>query len=434
MADFINDLMRGLMGLGCILAIAFAFGSNRKAINWSLVATGLLLQALFAVVVLKVSFVYQGLEAVAVFVIRLMDFTKEGTEFILGTFLMNPPEHWGYIIAFQVLPSIIFFSALTSALYYLGILQVCVFAFAWIMKKTMRLSGAESLAAAANVFVGQTEAPLMVKPYISRMTRSEILALMSGGMATIAGGVLVAYIGMLGGESEEMRVLFGTHFITASILSAPASLVIAKILIPETEPVNQDMKIDKASIGDNIFDALSRGTTDGIRLAVNIGGVLLVFTAMIAMVNYMLSSWIGDWTGLNHLIAQSTGGKFDGLTLQLLFALLFFPLAFLIGVPAQDLLFVGQLLGEKTVINEFVAYTTLGAMKKAAVFSHPKSVIIAAYALCGFANFASIGIQISNISILAPNQRGNLAALGFKALVAGTLACLMTACFAGILA
>lgn len=434
MTDFIYDSMRGLIGLGCILAIAYALGSNRKAINGSLVVTGLLLQALFAVIVLKVSFVYRGLEAVAVFVIRLMDFAKEGTEFLLGPFLMNPPDHWGYIFAFQVLPSIIFFSALTSVLYSLGILQVCVFAVAWVMKKTMRLSGAESLAAAANVFVGQTEAPLMVKPYISRMTRSEILALMSGGMATIAGSVLVAYTGMLGGESEEMRILFGTHLITASILSAPASLVIAKILIPETESVNQDMQIDKAMIGDNVFDALSRGTTDGIRLAVNIGGVLLVFTAVIALVNYMLSSWIGDWTGLNHFIAQTTEGRFDGLTLEFLLALLFSPLAFLIGVPAQDLLFVGQLLGEKTVINEFVAFATLGEMKEAAVFSHPKSVIIAAYALCGFANFASIGIQISNISILAPNQRGNLAALGFKALIAGTLACLMTACFAGILA
>lgn len=434
MADFIYDSMRGLIGLGCILAIAYALGSNRKAINRSLVVTGLLLQALFAVIVLKVSFIYRGLEAIAVFVIRLMEFAQEGTEFLLGTFLVNPPDHWGYIFAFQVLPSIIFFSALTSVLYSLGILQVCVFAFAWVMKKTMRLSGAESLAAAANVFVGQTEAPLMVKPYISRMTRSEILALMSGGMATIAGAVLVAYTGMLGGESQEMRILFGTHLITASILSAPASLVISKILIPETEPVNQDMQIDRATVGDNVFDALSRGTTDGIRLAVNIGGVLLVFTAMIAMVNYVLSSWIGDWTGLNHLIAQSTEGRFDGLTLQFLLALLFSPLAFLIGVPVQDLLIVGQLLGEKTVINEFVAYATLGGMKEAAVFSHPKSVIIAAYALCGFANFASIGIQISNISILAPNQRGNLAALGFKALIAGTLACLMTACFAGILA
>lgn len=434
MADFIYDSMRGLIGLGCILAIAYALGSNRKAINGSLVVTGLLLQALFAIIVLKVSFVYRGLEAVAVFVIRLMDFAKEGTEFLLGSFLMNPPDHWGYIFAFQVLPSIIFFSALTSVLYSLGILQVCVFAFAWVMKKTMRLSGAESLAAAANVFIGQTEAPLMIKPYISRMTRSEILALMSGGMATIAGSVLVAYTGMLGGESEEMRILFGTHLITASILSAPAALVIAKILIPETESVNQDMQIDKAMIGDNVFDALSRGTTDGIRLAVNIGGVLLVFTAVIALVNYMLSSWIGDWTGLNHLISQSTGGRFEGLSLQFLLALLFSPLAFLIGVPADDLLFVGQLLGEKTVINEFVAYATLGGMKEAAVFSHPKSVIISAYALCGFANFASIGIQISNISILAPNQRGNLAALGFKSLVAGTLACLMTACFAGILA
>ena len=434
MAEFIYDFMRGLIGLVCILAIAYALGSNRKAINWYLVLTGLLLQALFAIVVLKVPIAYHGLEAVAVFVIRLTDFARVGTEFLLGSFLMNPPDHWGYIFAFQVLPSIIFFSALTSVLYSLGILQVIVFAFAWVMKKTMRLSGAESLAAAGNTFVGQTEAPLLVKPYIARMTKSEILALMSGGMATIAGAVLVAYTSMLGGESEEMRILFGTHLITASILSAPASLVIAKILIPETKPVNQDMKIDKATIGDNIFDALSRGTTDGIRLAVNIGGVLLVFTAMIALLNYMLSSWAGEWTGLNQLIAQSTGGRFEELTLQFLLALIFSPLAFLIGTPAQDLLLVGQLLGEKTVINEFVAYTTLGEMKEADLFTHPKSIIISAYALCGFANFASIGIQITNISILAPNQRGNLAALGFKALIAGALACLMTACFAGILA
>ena len=346
MADFLYDLIRGLIGLATILAIAYAVSSNRKAINWPLVVTGILLQSVFAVIVLKVSFAYRVLEVVSVFVIRLLDFTKQGTEFLLGAFLMNPPDHWGYIFAFQVLPTIIFFSALTSLLYYLGILQVFVYAFAWVMKKSMRLSGAESLAAAANIFLGQTEAPLMIKPYIARMTRSEILALMSGGMATIAGAVLVAYTGMLGGESEEMRILFGTHLITASILSAPAALVIAKMLIPETESVNQDMRIDTSKIGDNVFDAVTRGTTDGIRLAVNIGGILLVFTAMIALVNYLLSSWIGEWTGLNDLIAQSTSGKFEGLSLHFILALVFSPIAFLIGVPTQDIL-LSSITGRK---------------------------------------------------------------------------------------
>lgn len=422
-----------MFGLLVLIGCAWLLSVDRRRAPWKLVAIGLGLQLVLALLLLKVPGAYRAVEAVALFFVRLIGFSEAGSRFVFGPLADAGAGGWGFVFAFQVLPSIIFFSALSSLLYYLGVLQWLVYAFAWVMRRTMGLSGAESLAAAANVFVGQTEAPLAVRPYIAGMSRSEILALMTGGMATIAGAVLVAYIIMLGGDSEADRLRFGSHLITASILSAPAALVMAKLMIPATGPPNQEMIIDRSFLGTNVFDAITRGATDGLKLALNIGAVLIVFTALIALVNWMLGAGLGSWTGLNAFIADRSGGAYEQVSFELLVGLLFAPLAWVVGVPSGDLLVVGQLLGEKTVINEFIAYSSLGEIRAEGGLSD-RAAVIATYALCGFANFASVGIQISNLSILAPEQRPVLAALGFRALVAGTLACLMTAAIAGMVA
>ncbi|WP_394805721.1 NupC/NupG family nucleoside CNT transporter [Nonlabens ulvanivorans] len=310
-----------------------------------------------------------------------------------------------------------------------------VYVFAWVMSKTMRLSGAESLAAAANIFIGQTEAPLVVKPYLDKMTKSEILCLMVGGMATIAGGVLAAFIEFLGGTDPIAKAEFARHLITASIMSAPAAIVMAKMLFPETDTDKIDRKLDisKEKIGSNVLDAISRGTTDGLKLAVNVGAMLLVFTAIIAVVNWFLGDLIGAPSGLNDLIVDATDGRYQKFSMQYILGNLFAPIAWIIGVPAADIVAVGQLLGEKTILNEFFAYASLSKLKAAGVLTNYRSIVISTYALCGFANFASIGIQIGGIGVLAPSQRKTLAAFGIKALIGGTCAALLTATIAGML-
>jgi CNT family concentrative nucleoside transporter len=330
-----------------------------------------------------------------------------------------------------VLPSVIFFSALSSLLYYWGILQKFVFGFAWLMKRLMKLSGAESLAAAGNIFLGQTEAPLLVKPYLSSMTKSELLCLMSGGMATIAGGVLAAYIGFLGGGDEAEQIYFAKHLLAASVMSAPAAVIAAKMLVPETEKINEKMEISQEKIGGNALEAIANGTTEGIKLAVNVGGMLLVFIAFITMGNYILEDLIGHYTGLNALIVEHT--NFSGLTFEFIIGYTFAPIAWLMGVAKEDMILVGQLLGEKTILNEFVAYVSLGDMKASGAFAEQKSITMATYILCGFANFASIGIQIGGIGALAPSRKGLLAKYGVKALIGGTLASLFTAVIVGVL-
>ena len=424
------NILRGLLGLLFLVAVCFALSVNRKAINWRLVISGIFIQIVFAILVFKVPFIKSGFEILAGFFVVVLDFTREGSNFLFGGLLET--KNVGFLFAFQVLPTIIFFSALTSLLYYLGILQRVVYGIAWLMSKTMRLSGAESLSAAANIFLGQTEAPLMVKPYLSSMTRSEILCIMIGGMATIAGGVLAAYVGFLGGPDPEQQRIFATHLLTASILSAPAAIVASKMLIPETEEVNTDLTLGKEKLGSNFLEAIANGTTDGVKLAINVGAMLLVFTALIAMVNYGIKNGIGEWTGWNDAIRANTHGKIDGLSFQLLLGYLFSPLALIIGVPMDDMLLAGQLLGEKTVLNEFFAYASLANLKETHGFLHAESIIILTYALCGFSNFASIGIQIGGIGTMAPNQKTVLSQLGFKALIGGTVACFMTAAIAGM--
>ncbi len=427
------DIARGFLGIFTMLLVCYLFSNNRKAISWRLVGIGIASQLVLALAVLKIPLVSSVFDSIAGFFRQVLEFTEEGAIFMFGS-MVTDTNTFGYIFAFQVLPTIIFFSALTSILYYFGILQVVIKGAAWAMAKSMGLSGPESLAAAANIFIGQTEAPLVVKPYLESMSRSEMMCLMTGGMATIAGGVFAAYIGFLGGDDPVQQQYFAKHLLTASIISAPAAIVTAKMLYPETRDVlNQELKMS-GDVGSNLLDAISRGTSDGLKLAVNVGVMLLVFTALISMANQILMNTIGDWTGLNEYVVNSTGNRFEGFTFTYLLGLLFAPIAWILGTPTPDIMQIGQLLGQKTVLNEFIAYAELNNMRVDGQFQlHPKSIIIATYALCGFANFASIGIQIGGIGALAPGQRKALTELGIKALIGGTVACFLTAAIAGML-
>jgi CNT family concentrative nucleoside transporter len=440
---FIESIARGGLGVIVLVGVCFLLSADRKNINWKLVIGGVALQIILAVLILKVPFVYHTFKWIADRFVDLLDFTEAGATFVFGAwpddawiqhtdFSTSPPTrnpfNIGYMFAFRVLPTIVFFAAFTAILYYFGILQRIIYAFAWMMSKVMTLSGAESIAAAANVFIGQTEAPLVVKPYLEDMTRSEILCLMTGGMATIAGGVFALFVSLLGPD-------YAIHFLTASIISAPAAIVAAKMLYPENEPgrIQHDLHVPKERLGTNVLDAISIGTTDGVRLAVNVGAMLLVFLALIALVNAVLL-WVGDISSVNALISASTDGRFDGLTMEYILGLIFAPFAWVIGVPTDDIIEVGQLLGKKTVLNEVIAYVDLAAYEIEGISTlQPKSVLIATYALCGFSNFASIGIQIGGISAIAPGQRKNLTELGIRALIGGTVACFLTAAIAGVL-
>jgi len=432
--EFLLSLLRAGLGMAVLLGFCYLLSTNRRAINWRLVGGGITLQILLALLILKVPGVNLIFDYIAGFFQAVLQYTEAGAEFLFGS-IINDQETFGYIFAFQVLPTIVFFSALSAILYYLGLLQKIIYGVAWLMKRTMHLSGPESLAAAANVFIGQTEAPLVVKPYLENFTKSEMLCLMTGGMATIAGGVFAAYVGFLGGTDPQQQLFFAKHLLTASIISAPAAIVAAKMLFPEEEekPIEEQMEMTQ-DVGTNLLDAISRGTTDGLKLAINVGAMLLVFTALIYMINQLLMNGPGEWFGINEQIKTYTEGRFEGFTFTYLLGLFFAPVAWLLGTPTPDIMLVGQLLGQKTVINEFVAYAELNALRTAGLNMDPKSLLIATYALCGFSNFASIGIQIGGISAIAPGQRRTLTELGIKALIGGTVACFLTACIAGVLA
>lgn len=554
-----EDILRGIFGITILIAILYAFSANKKSIDWKLVAMALSMQIVFGLAVLKVEFVSNIFDFIGKGFVAVLNFTKEGSIFVFGD-LMDP-SGLGFIFAFQILPTILFFSALTSILYYLGILQKIIYGMAFVMTKLMRLSGAESLAAAANVFIGQTEAPLVVKPYLNKMTKSELLCLMTGGMATIAGGVLAAYIGFLGGDDLQSQQEFARHLLTASIMSAPAAILAAKILYPETEKIDVNLEVPKEKIGNNLLEAISNGTTDGLKLAVNVGAMLIVFIALVAMMNSICTATIGEWIGwsltdnslslfgnsfnaaqdplqlmnfqavnyldtikvvqqsvvsaynqsdsivfsvqdkvlemdsllvevdtvlrsdpaytlkwismgsdtlqniagldsivsndawlvtdgnnildtishsanelqrmsLNMYVDMQTGGRFSAFNLEYILGVIMSPVAWILGTPTEDILIIGQLLGKKTIINEFVAY---GDIPSVSNFISYKSKVIATYALCGFANFASIGIQVGGIGALAPERRSTLAAFGIKALIGGTIACFLTATIAGMI-
>jgi concentrative nucleoside transporter, CNT family len=426
----LNDIFRGILGIVVLLLVCYLCSSNKKRINWKLVGMGMAMQFILAILILKVPYVSEFFDFLAKIFEKTMAFSKEGAAFMFGSLVTNM-NSFGYIFAFQVLPTIVFFSALSSILYYFGILQKVVYFLAKIMKKGMDVSGPESLAAAANIFIGQTEAPLIIKPYVKNMTDSEILCLMVGGMATIAGGVFAAYVGFLGGEDPAMRLYFAKHLLTASIMSAPAAIVCAKILMPETqEIVNNEMYLAKDQ-SDNVLDAISNGIGDGLRLAVNVGVMLLAFTALIAFFNYVLM-FLSRPFGLNEYVTSTTNNQFPGFNFTYLLGLVFAPISWILGTPMQDILPSGMLLGQKTVLNEFVAYSELNALSSRGINMHPKSVLIATYALCGFANIASIGIQIGGIGALAPEKRVLLTRLGVKALIGGTIASFLTACIAGM--
>lgn len=427
-----TNILKGVLAIMVLIAIAVLFSRDRKSINWHLVCRGLLIQIVFAVAILKIPFVQKIFDWLSSVFVTILNFTQDGSIFLFGGLIENTTS-FGYIFAFQVLPTIIFFSALTSVLFYYGVLQKVVYYVALLMKKTLSLSGSESLAAIGNIFLGQTESPLLIKPYIEKMTLSELLCLMSGGMATIAGGVLAAYIGFLGGNDPQQQLFFAKHLLAASVMSAPAAVVAAKLLLPETKETNQDMTISDEQIGSNVLEAISIGTTQGIKLAVNVGAMLLVFIAFISMINYFFGEFIGANTGLNSWVKNITNGTYDELSLEFILGYTLAPLTWIMGVCKQDMVLVGQLLGQKTILNEFVAYVSLGELKSAGKFFEERSIIIATYILCGFANFSSIGIQIGGISAIAPSRTKDLSKLGMLALLAGTLACLFTAVVVGMI-
>lgn len=427
-----HSVLRGALGMAVLLALAYAFSSNRKAIRWKTVGIGLAFQLLIAIGVLKIEFIQKAFEAVGKIFVSILDFTRAGSKFLFEG-LVADMNTFGYIFAFQVLPTIIFFSALTSLLYYLGVIQKVVKGMAWLLSKTLQISGAESLSVAGNIFLGQTEAPLLIKAYLEKMNRSEILLVMIGGMATVAGAVLAAYIGFLGGDDPEMRLQFAKHLLAASVMAAPGAIVVSKMLYPQTELINTDVTVSNEKIGANILDAISNGTTEGLKLAVNVGAMLLVFVAFIAMINGILG-WFGDFTNINSWMDANT--PYPKLTLESILGTIFAPLMWLIGVARDDMMMMGQLLGIKLAASEFVGYIQLAELKNVSNELHlnnAKSIIMATYMLCGFANFASIGIQIGGIGSLAPGQRTTLSEFGMKALIGGSLASLMSATIAGMI-
>lgn len=421
------------------LLIAWAFSTNRRAIDWRLVGIGIILQLIVGASIILLPQVAELFRILSEAFVGLLEFSQVGSEFLFGDLARSEITHHdmnhriGPIFAFQVLPTIIFFSAITSGLYYLGVLQKVVYAIAWVMARTMRLSGPESLSVAGNIFLGQTEAPLLVRPFIAKMTYSELMALMTGGMATIAGGVLAAYVSFLGGDDPVQRAIFASHLLGASLMNAPAALVFAKILVPQTESnqVQNKLEISKEKLGVNLIDSLASGTIEGLKLAFNVGAMLLAFVALIALFNHLLGA-LGGVTGLNTWIESSTQGTFNSLSLQYVLGLIACPLAWLMGVSWDQSLLMGSLIGQKIAINEFIAYADLARMNSEGLLD-TRTILIATYALCGFANFASIAIQIGGIGGIAPEQQSNLSRLGFRALMGGSLACMMTATLAGML-
>ena len=431
--SFWENLFRGLIGLIFLFGLAFLFSNNKRAINWKLVLYGFLLQLVIALSIRYIPIIGDAFGFIANAFVKMVNLGKEGAAFVFGPSLLDASQSWGFIFAVQALPNIIFFAALSALLYYFGILQKVVFVFAWLLSK-IGVSGPESVSAAANVFMGQTEAPLLAKPYIPCMNRSELLCIMIGGMATTAGAVLATYVGMLGGNDVEQQRFFALQLLTASVMAAPATIVVSKILYPDPEKkqANKSLEISKEKIGSNVLDAVSNGTVDGLKLAVNVGAMLIAFIALMAVINALLG-YIGGLIHLNDVINTATAGKYTTLSLQFILGYVFAPVAWLIGVQTADITLFGQLVGEKTILNEFVAYGSLSGMKNAGVFASQKTVLMASFALCGFANFASIGIQIGGIGALAPEQKRNLSELGFRALIGGTLVSLINACIAGAL-
>jgi len=426
-----ESFYRGIIGMISLVIIAYFFSANKNKINWKTTFLGLATQLILAILILRVEFVQNIFEFFGKIFVKTLDFTMEGSKFLLGD--MVNVESFGYVFLFQVLPTIIFFSALTSVLFYLGIIQKVVKILALSLSKLLNISGAESLSVAGNIFLGQTEAPLMIKAYLEKMTKSEILLVMVGGMATVAGGVLAAYIGFLGGENEALKLYYAKHLLTASVMAAPGAIVISKILYPQVNVINNDVTVSQEKIGSNLLDAIANGTTEGLKLAANVGAMLLVFIAFIAMINFGFEK-IGSISSLNSWISNNT--TYDFLSIEFILGYVFSPIMWIIGVAKEDMALMGQLLGIKLAASEFIGYMQLAELKDITNLVHlkyEKSILMATYMLCGFANFASIGIQIGGIGSLAPNQRINLSKFGMTAVLGGTLASLLSATIAGMI-
>ena len=427
----ITSILRGALGVSTIIVIAYLLSNNRKRIDWKTIIIGLSSQLIIAVAVLKIEFVRIVFEKIGQGFLAIVTYTNEGSRILFGELVDS--SKYGEIFVFQVLPVIIFFSALTSVLYYYRIIQKVVSGLAWMLTKFLNISGQESLAVAGNIFLGQTEAPLLVKGYLDKMNKSEYFLLMTGGMATVAGSVLAAYIGFLGGDDPIQRIEVAKNLIIASVMAAPGAIVISKLMFPQTEEVNKNIEISTDVTGTNLLSAINNGTRDGIKMAVNVGAMLLVFLALIALVNGVFYQ-VAELFGMNNWIQENT--IYEAFSLELILGYLFAPLMWLVGVAIEDVTLMGQLLGVKLAASEFVAYIELASLKdigNALHLSYQKSVIMATIMLCGFANFASIGIQIGGIGILAPGKSKLLTELGFKAMIAGTLVSLLSATFVGML-
>jgi CNT family concentrative nucleoside transporter len=424
-----ESLFRGLIGMLVLIILAYLLSNNRKQISWKLVTIGLIAQISIAIGVIKISVIKSFFGVISSFFVKILEYTNAGTTMLLGEFASI--DKYGFIFVFQALPIIIFFSALTSVLFYLGIIQKIVQFFAWSLKKLLGISGPESLTVAGNIFLGQTEAPLLIKAYLEKMNRSELFLVMLGGMATVAGSVMGAYIGFLGGDDPIERLAFAKSLLAASVMAAPGAVVVAKIMYPQTEKIIENITIPTDKIGNNFIGTLSMGTAEGVRMAVNVGAMLLVFLSLIAMINGVFFG-IGDGLGLNKWVIENT--PYENFSIELILGYFFSPLMWLIGVETMDVALMGQLLGLKLVASEFVGYIELASLKdinNTLHFGYQKSVLMASYLLCGFANFASIGIQVGGIGVIAPMQRKNLSELGLKAMIGGTIVSLMSATIAG---
>jgi len=428
----LGSLLRGLLGLIVLVLIAYLLSENKKSISWKTVGLGLLVQVILAILILHVPFIQSFFEFIGKAFVKILDFTNVGTEFLFKSMATGKIEAPLQTFAIKILPTILFFSALTSVLFYFGIIQKIVWFLAWMLTRFLKISGAESLSVAGNIFLGMSETPLMIKAYLEKMSRSEMMLVMSGGMATMAGGVLAVYINFLGGDDPLQKLEFARHLLAASVMAAPGIVVVSKIMIPQTIPINMEMKVDKKKVGNNILDAISKGTGEGLRLAVNVAAMLLVFLAFLAFLNFILCH-TGNWIDINTWVEHISDGRYDHLSLQFILGLLLSPLMWILGVGSEDIMLVGSLLGEKLIMTEFVGYISLAEYKAAGLFADPRSIVMATYILCGFANIASVGIQIAAIGALAPGRKVLISGLGFKALVAGALASLFSAVIVGVI-
>ena len=426
------DILRGIIGMAVVIGVAYLFSSDRRRIDWKLIGGGLFLQVLFALAVLYIPFVSSFFQLLGKVFIKLMDFTGAGLAFLLGPYASKAN---GFSFLLHSLPIVIFFSALVSICYHWGIIQRVVGAMAWLLRKFMRnISGAEGLVVSGNIFLGMTESPVLIKNYLPTMNRSEIFLVMVAGMATIAGSVMGTYVSLLGNGDPEAQLLFATHLLSASVMAVPGSIVVAKVMCPQTEPVHDAEGGEEArSDSRNVLSVIASGTQTGVKLMVNIAAMLLVFIALVALLNYILSDLIGHYTGLNDLITQWTGGKATGLTFQFLLGLVTAPLMWLIGVPSGDMMIVGSLLGQKTILNEFVAYMQMQRWREAGMFMSEKSVIMSTYLLCGFANISSIGILLGGLGVLAPTKKDIVSRLGFRSMIGGMLVAILSATIVGMM-